>query len=331
MIRSSIGSDALNAATVLGASSSSQRATKRIPAATISSTRETLPALGREAKPERDEHDARDDVDERRTRGTSSIPAPRETSASQQSVNTANTSPCAVSARNEPPNCGSRLMKKTGIFGFARLLTSPCRYGEPGRSAARGRRAPAASRDRATRDTRRRRAAARRTPDATPRAAPRRPPPSRPPTPPAPSPRRAPSRRRRRERCSSPSARSRGPARRSRRLRLRETRSQRLHLRPQLADRVDVSRGHLDVPLGPFARLQILPERVPQRARPARRARTRRPSSAPCRCPSRPGSACTAPGSARATARRRAGRAPVSSSRVSVEPHAGRGRSRCRS
>src|SRR3954468_9096297 len=44
MIRSSIGSDALNAATVCGASSSSQRATKRIPAATISSTRETLPA-----------------------------------------------------------------------------------------------------------------------------------------------------------------------------------------------------------------------------------------------------------------------------------------------
>src|SRR4051794_2965991 len=38
MIRSSIGSDALNAATVLGASSSSHRATKRIPAATISST-----------------------------------------------------------------------------------------------------------------------------------------------------------------------------------------------------------------------------------------------------------------------------------------------------
>src|SRR5579884_3268032 len=44
MIRSSIGRDARNAATVAGASSSSQRATKRIPAATISSTRETLPA-----------------------------------------------------------------------------------------------------------------------------------------------------------------------------------------------------------------------------------------------------------------------------------------------
>src|SRR3954453_6478910 len=64
MIRSSIGSDALNAATVAGASSSSQRATKRIPAATISSTRETLPALGRQAKPERDEHDARHHVDD---------------------------------------------------------------------------------------------------------------------------------------------------------------------------------------------------------------------------------------------------------------------------
>ena len=64
MIRSSIGRIALNAATVFGASSSSQRATKRIPAATISSTRETLPALGRETQPERDEHDARDDVDD---------------------------------------------------------------------------------------------------------------------------------------------------------------------------------------------------------------------------------------------------------------------------
>src|SRR5512146_2334658 len=64
MILSSIGSDALNAATVFGASSSSQRATKRIPAATISSTRETLPALGRDAKPERYQHCARDDVDD---------------------------------------------------------------------------------------------------------------------------------------------------------------------------------------------------------------------------------------------------------------------------
>src|SRR3954449_10384827 len=64
MIRSSSGSDALNAATVFGARSSSQRATKRIPAATISSTRETLPAPGRQAKPERDEHDAGDDVDD---------------------------------------------------------------------------------------------------------------------------------------------------------------------------------------------------------------------------------------------------------------------------
>src|SRR5580765_8899609 len=64
MIRSSIGRLALNAATVFGASSSSQRATKRIPAATISSTRETLPALGREPKPERDEHHTGDDVDD---------------------------------------------------------------------------------------------------------------------------------------------------------------------------------------------------------------------------------------------------------------------------
>src|SRR5690348_992993 len=63
MIRSSIGSDALNAATVFGASSSSQRATKRMPAATISSTRETLPVLRRQANPERDEHDSGDDVD----------------------------------------------------------------------------------------------------------------------------------------------------------------------------------------------------------------------------------------------------------------------------
>src|SRR4051794_1557458 len=64
MIRSSIGSDALNAATVLGASSSSQRATNRIPAATISSTRETLPAPGRQAKSERNEYDTREDVDD---------------------------------------------------------------------------------------------------------------------------------------------------------------------------------------------------------------------------------------------------------------------------
>src|SRR5690242_18281976 len=63
MIRSSIGRLALKAATVFGASSSSQRATKRMPAATISNTRETLPAPGREAKPESDEHDPGDDVD----------------------------------------------------------------------------------------------------------------------------------------------------------------------------------------------------------------------------------------------------------------------------
>ncbi len=43
MIRSSSGRLALNAAHVFGASSSSQRATKRIPAATISSTRGTVP------------------------------------------------------------------------------------------------------------------------------------------------------------------------------------------------------------------------------------------------------------------------------------------------
>src|SRR3954468_12254464 len=42
MMRSSSGRLALNAATVFGAASSSQRATKRMPAATISSTRETL-------------------------------------------------------------------------------------------------------------------------------------------------------------------------------------------------------------------------------------------------------------------------------------------------
>src|SRR5437763_4234729 len=63
MIWSSIGRLALNAATVFGASSSSQRATKRIPAATISSTRERLPALGRKAEAERDEHDPRHDVE----------------------------------------------------------------------------------------------------------------------------------------------------------------------------------------------------------------------------------------------------------------------------
>src|SRR4051812_6635992 len=64
MIRSSIGSDALKAATVLGASSSSHRATKRIPAATISSTRETLPAPGRDTHAEGDEHSRRERVDD---------------------------------------------------------------------------------------------------------------------------------------------------------------------------------------------------------------------------------------------------------------------------
>src|SRR5436309_7443258 len=63
MIRSSSGRLALKAATVFGASSSSQRATKRIPAATISNTRETLPALGGQTKAECHEHDARDDVE----------------------------------------------------------------------------------------------------------------------------------------------------------------------------------------------------------------------------------------------------------------------------
>src|SRR5437764_7891748 len=63
MIRSSSGRLALNAATVFGASSSSQRATKRMPAATISSTRETLPALGSETEAECDEHDARHDIE----------------------------------------------------------------------------------------------------------------------------------------------------------------------------------------------------------------------------------------------------------------------------
>src|SRR5207302_6876776 len=63
MIRSSSGRLALNAATVCGARSSSQRATKRMPAATISSTRENLPALRREANAECDEDDAGDEVE----------------------------------------------------------------------------------------------------------------------------------------------------------------------------------------------------------------------------------------------------------------------------
>src|SRR5436305_8045772 len=63
MMRSSSGRLALKAATVFGASSSSQRATKRMPAVTISSTRETLSPLGRQAEAERDEHDARHDVE----------------------------------------------------------------------------------------------------------------------------------------------------------------------------------------------------------------------------------------------------------------------------
>src|SRR5436305_4223268 len=53
MIRSSSGRLALKAATVCGASSSSHRATKRIPAATISNTPENLP------EHDRDRDDAR--------------------------------------------------------------------------------------------------------------------------------------------------------------------------------------------------------------------------------------------------------------------------------
>ena len=49
MSRSSSGRIALNAATVYGASSFSQRATKRIPAAVISSTPGTYPAAAAQA------------------------------------------------------------------------------------------------------------------------------------------------------------------------------------------------------------------------------------------------------------------------------------------
>ena len=49
MIRSSNGRIALKAATVFGASSSSQRATKRIPAAVISSTARPYPRAAAQA------------------------------------------------------------------------------------------------------------------------------------------------------------------------------------------------------------------------------------------------------------------------------------------
>src|SRR4051812_5767981 len=55
MIRSSSGRLALKAATVFGASSSSQRATKRIPAATISNTSRTLATALLQDECERDE------------------------------------------------------------------------------------------------------------------------------------------------------------------------------------------------------------------------------------------------------------------------------------
>ncbi len=38
-----------------------------------------------------------------------------------------NSSPSAVRPPNPLANCGSRLVKKTAIFGLPRLLSSPCR------------------------------------------------------------------------------------------------------------------------------------------------------------------------------------------------------------
>src|SRR5439155_2024496 len=50
---------------------------------------------------------------------------------SHMSVMKQNTRPSASSAANDvPPNCGSRLVKNTAIFGFPRLLSRPCRYAD---------------------------------------------------------------------------------------------------------------------------------------------------------------------------------------------------------
>ena len=61
----------------------------------------------------------------RRTAGTRSAEPSRPTKASHASVRAAKISPCAASTTNDVPNCGSRLVKKTGIFvlhGLAKFV-----------------------------------------------------------------------------------------------------------------------------------------------------------------------------------------------------------------
>ena len=60
------------------------------------------------------------------------------------SVSAQKTAPSANSATNEPcgANCGSRLVKKTAIFGLPRLLSSPCTSGGVRSARLRRRRTP---------------------------------------------------------------------------------------------------------------------------------------------------------------------------------------------
>ena len=89
---------------------------------------------------ERDEHDAGDRF-ERAAHALAGEQPPRaggghRVAREPDAVSREKTSPSASSVANAEPNCGSRLVKKTTIFGLARLLTSPCRSEPPGVEAA---------------------------------------------------------------------------------------------------------------------------------------------------------------------------------------------------
>ena len=64
----------------------------------------------------------------------SAAPA-RATSASQANVSAEKISACPASVGTDVPNCGSRLVKNTAIFGLPRLLRNPART-ESGRASA---------------------------------------------------------------------------------------------------------------------------------------------------------------------------------------------------
>src|ERR671922_232475 len=71
----------------------------------------------------------------RRTRGRRSASPARASAAAyadnHASVSAQNSNPSARSETKESPNCGSRLLKNTAIFGLPRLLRRPCRSSRP--------------------------------------------------------------------------------------------------------------------------------------------------------------------------------------------------------